>query len=197
MSRHADKIDRERRSLCSRNDSHLHAVVRDAAMAGPKRESLANVFAGGSGIEEKARFSWVCLLRKVKSERRVRNGFRRVLDEPRLAERGHPLLTIIGIVVGQPRPSQQSRRVDFAILKNGKRAARREAADGWWRSPCDAHGNGPVSGTIANILFSPGKSNSAGRKSRDVTASARTIGGSRLTEDCAKQMRRLISSCPN
>ena len=111
ISRHADKIDRERRSLCSRNDSHLHAVVRDAAMAGPKRESLANVFAGGSGIEEKARFSWVHLLRKVKSERRVRNGFGRVLDEPRLAERGHPLLTIIGIAVRQPRPSQQRRRV--------------------------------------------------------------------------------------
>jgi hypothetical protein len=161
MPWHADITCRERHALCSRHDRRPH--VYHTGIAGEMRESLTKVFAGGNGIEEKARFSRVCLLRKVKSERSVRNGFRRVLDEPRLAERGHPLLTIIRIVVGQPRPSQQSRRVDVAVLKNDERAPRRETADGCCRSPCDAHGNSPVSRTFANILFLPRKSNRCGR----------------------------------
>jgi len=143
MSRHAGIIQRERNSLSSRNDRHPHAFVHNMGIACEQRESLAYVFAGGNGIKEKARFSRVCLLRKVKSERRVRDGFSRVLDEPRLAGSGNPLLTIIGIVVGQPHPSQQRRRVNFAFLKNGEHPTRREPAAGCWRSPCDAHGNGP------------------------------------------------------
>lgn len=84
MARYAVIGHGESCSLLSSDDGRPHGVVDHLRIAGEKCESLANVPAGGNGVEEKADFSRIRLLREVKSERRVLRRFRGVFDELRL-----------------------------------------------------------------------------------------------------------------